>query len=342
MTVVLPRRPEHFSESALLEATFVENPLVPGFGGLEHIDSRTTGEGTTGRPFRNHHIFKLVLDGYNHAIEVTDPIAGDPAYTIVSCPGFTEHIRGGIRRKMHSHTSYAHPHARVVSVESDGVGSIGNRYEWEDRHDHGMDGMGKSRQRIARVTGGEMPVFFHGTSMGSVITHRAVEYNQILPSDKQIDVQGAVWLTPALVPPVRTPIDMAARFPFGLARSLAKKAVIDPLEVLTLGPSALQHDMSTEDLKAYGWQAADLLRGTLPQRIASVISETPTVIVAGKKDSLMQTKMFKRIQRVYPDMLHIVLIPGRGHELGAFTARACDKMERESRHLVSDLLHKAA
>ena len=144
---------------------FIADNEVDGFGGLTPIDERRTGSGTAQRPYRHHRFFTLQLDGYEHAVEITDPVNSTPEYLIASSPGFTEHIRGGIRRKMHSHTAYAHPHARLVSVESNGIGSIGDRYSWQNRNTHGMDAMGQQRQKIARILGGKLPVFMHGTSI---------------------------------------------------------------------------------------------------------------------------------------------------------------------------------
>lgn len=342
MSLLMPPILERSPVSARPEVFLLQDPVmddtVAGLGEVALVATRVTGKGSFDMPHRVHRLFTVELDDYKHAVEITDPVEGEPDYAIFSYPGFTQHICDGIRQQMHAHTSYAHPQARVVSVESDGIGSIGDRFDWADRHSHGIIGMAEKRQRLARILAEQLPVLLHGTSMGTAIGVRMIERNLVQLPGHEVDIRGQVLLTPAIVTPDRTKVDMAMKFPATLSWSMAKHFARKPASLLEMGRLASHNDLGHEDLKTMGWQITELLRGTPLERTQRVIDHVPTVVIFGEDDSLKQTAMYETLAANCPeDHLKVIRIHGMGHELGAIPRRACLKMQKESQHLIQGI-----
>ncbi len=323
------------------EMVLLDNPIVdsttPGLGEVVLHSTRHTGHNTPDRPLRTHRLFTVELDNYAHAVEITEPLTDEPSFTVMSLPGFTEHIEAGIRKKMHSHQSYIFPQARVISVASNGIGTTGGRYALSERANHGLQAMGEQRLKLAQALGGDRPLFVQGTSMGSVISHRMAQANLARPADEQLDLRGLFWLSPALVDPERIIKDMALRFPVGLAADLSKELLFktSPAALVGLGRLARSHNFHPDDATALGVQMFDLLRGTPEADIKAVITKVATVAIGGTADSLTQAFMFERMLDDHPDKLHFEAVKGRGHGLAMKPGKACSKLSQAAHKLIN-------
>lgn len=320
--------------------TPILDDTVPSIGDAVLRDVRVTGLQTDSKPLRAHRTYTIELSEHQHGMEITSPVNGNPAFTLLSLPGFTEHGKGGIRQKMHSHLSYTFPEAQVISVDSNGIGTTGDRYDYRNRHDHGIEAMGQQRLDLILALAGNMPVFVQGTSMGTVISHRLAKANIERSPDQKVDLRGLLWLSPALVDPSRVFKDMVIRFPVGLGLDLAKELSYKTslAALLAMGRLARKHDFHPADLPAMVHQVAELLAGTPQGEVAAVVSKVPTVVVSGERDSLTQIEMFRELQASYPDTLSLELIKGRGHGLAMKPGAATSKLQRAARGLVDQTM----
>ncbi len=340
--VPIVNHPQHPEIMEQLEAW--RNPIVDktvsGLGDAELQNIRLTGGQSPQRPLRVHRAYSVELDDHRHGVEITSPVDRQADFAVFSYPGFTEHGKGGIRRKMHSHLSYIFPEATIISVDSNGIGTTGDRYDYRGRHNHGLEAMGQQRLDLAQALAGRVPLFIQGTSMGSVISHRAAQANLERPVAERVDLRGLMWLSPALVDPSRIVKDMAIRFPVELGIDITKELAYktSPLALLGLGRLAYRHDFRPADLPAMAHQVSELLKGTPKADVEAVVSRIPTVIVSGERDSLTQAEMFYELQEEYPGMVKLELIKGRGHGLAMKPGAACDKLQKVARRLVDETM----
>lgn len=318
----------------------IVDTTVLGIGEARLADIRLSGKQTVEHPLRVHRTYTIPLDGYRHSMEITDPIDSQSAYTLFSYPGFTEHGKGGIRQKMHAHLAYTFPEATIISIDSNGIGTTGDRFDFSGRHDHGLEAMGQQRLDLARALCGHKPVFMQGTSMGTVISHRAAKANLVRPASERVNLRGLMWLSPALVDPSRVVKDMVISFPIGLGLDISKEVAYktSPAALIGLGRLARRHDFRPADLPAMAHQLLELLKGTPQADVEAVISQIPTVVVSGSRDSLTQTKMFRELQQQHPNTLTLELIKGRGHGLAMKPGPACRKLRAAARQLVDETL----
>lgn len=315
---------------------------VEGIGEITLKKIRTT-DGRRGQPPRDHLLYSLEYNHYRHAIEITNPASGDAKFAVVSMPGFTEQIEGPIRKDLHASMARAMPQARIISIGSNGVGSTGDTYGWSERSQHGLAAMGSQRLTLSRALAGDLPVIMAGTSMGSVIAHRAAFENTYgKPVNGKINLVGQYLLSQALVDPRHVVQDIGIKFlpqmAYDAVTELALKT--NPIETAHIvGQVILHYGYSPQrDTKAMGNQVLELLKGTREEDIAAVIEVVPTVIVAGEKDCLAQWKMVRRLEKQYPKMLDAHMVMGRGHSLGMKPARACSKLVRAGQPLIEKAL----
>lgn len=284
---------------------------------------QTGGKRNQEEKVRTHRLYTLKLDEFRSAVEITDPADGvEPDFVIVSKPGLTEHITGGIRRQMQARLAYAFPNARIASIESDGIGQEGDRYnpyDTQDRARHDFDGQAAQRLLLARALAGDLPVVPLATSMGAPIAVRMVHQNYYSESaDGKVNIAGQVWNVPALVIPERIVPDMVCKFlpkmSLGASEELLLKS--SPRELFNIiRQGVIQSGFSKEDLPIMLHQISELLKGTPEELISEVLEAAPTLAITGEKDALLQQDMMARLKRKHGDKLHHVVVEGRGHEL---------------------------
>jgi pimeloyl-ACP methyl ester carboxylesterase len=321
------------------------NPVrqaVAHLGEVCLMDIRVTGGSKADQQERIHRLYTVERDGFRHAVEVTDPIVAEPAYAVFSYPGFTEQIEGGIRKYMHSSLAREFPEARIVSVGSNGIGSTGSRYGWNERSLHGLDAMGSQRLALAKALAGRLPVFVKGTSMGTVVSHRLAHQNFYgKPEDGEIDLRGLYWLSPALVDPKNVFKHMGLLFVPQLTTDAFKEIALKtpPREALNILAHGRHYGLSGADFRAMGHQMLELFQGTKEEAVGEVIAKVPTVVVAGENDGLAQWPMMDRLHRQYDGHLHLEKIKGRGHSLAMKPDRACAKLASTGRFLVDQAMN---
>jgi pimeloyl-ACP methyl ester carboxylesterase len=325
------------------EAMPVRRP-VRGLGQVAYKAVRETGLHRPEQAVRHHRLYGVTIDDYQHAVEITDPEHGEPQYAIMSLPGFTEHIECGIRQSFHSSLAELFPQARIISVGSDGIGPNSSTYDWQDRKGYNIDGMARHRVELALALTARLPLFVQATSMGSVISQRMNETVLADPSVREmLDLRGQFYTSPALVDPSNIVRDMGIRFLPGLGWDFAKELLLkstrdEAKEVFRQGKN---YGISGADKTALVNQLWSLLHGTPESAVHASVSEVPTVVVAGEKDSLAQWKMWRRIAADQPDNLELHPIRGRGHVMAMKPGRTCDKLARTAQAAVCQSLGTA-
>jgi hypothetical protein len=317
-----------YKQETVWEADPILDPTVPRLGATTLVGLRSTGNAEYDT-LREHRFYTVELDGYRQAIEVTDPIDGEPSYVITSKPGFTEHIEGGIRKKLHEELAATFPSARIVSIASDGIGTTGGRFDWSERHEHGLKEMGTKRLALARALAGDLEVYDMGTSMGTVIGHRTAETHLAGNyAHKPVNLKGQFWISPAVVDPRYSVEHMGLRFVPELALDLGKELVFKtgPMRMAKLIGTACCNNFRTEDMTALSHQLLELLPGTQTERVIDVIREIPTVVVTGGTDVLSQLEMFDAIKGQVGENLDVHVVANRGHGLVIKPERLCYKL----------------
>jgi hypothetical protein len=323
---------------------FRPNPIfteTAHMGDVRLLSTRTTFDT---RHERIHRLYLMERYGFQHAVEITDPALGNAEFLVLSFPGFTETIEGGIRQDMHAQLAAQFPMARIASIGSNGVGVTGDHYGWNERSLHGIDSMGSQRLHIAMRLGGSiMPLFLKGTSMGTVIAQRMAHENFYgRPEDGSVDIRGQFYLAPAIVDPKNIPRDMALRFIPAMIGDLFKELALKtpPHEVGYIFRAAREYGLSKRDTTAMLNQLIELLHGTSEEAMSRTVAAVPTVVVAGENDPLAQFKMWDRLRGKHGDKIHIEKIKGRGHGLPMRPGKSCEKIQRSGQFLVNQALQK--
>jgi len=333
---------------AQLPESLNPNPLlrnVRGLGETSLLAVRTSGEYRDDVPTRHHRLYNVQINEFKHVVEVTDPVNRPATHAVLSLPGLTEKIEGGIRQTFHAHMSHLFPDARIISIGSDGIGPNSGTYSWGDRIDHNLEGMAEHRIELAIALAESMPIFLHATSMGSAISARMHKKLRRSPELQQlVPIHGQFLTSPALVDPHNIPRDLAVAFLPKLLVDFAKEVGLKSSlqELRQLKEDGKNMGLAKRDLLALGNQVIGLMGGTAEADVAAMIETTPTVVVAGEKDPVAQWKMWRRIGNDYGDNLELHPIRGRGHVMAMKPGRLCEKLGRTARARVcQELGHNA-
>lgn len=328
-----------------LSADFNVDPIVDStYRGLGEVCLRSvrwSGEQKLDQAVRTHRLYSIENDGFKNALEITDPPEGEPKFLVISLPGYTETIENDFRQKMQSHLSYIFPDARIASIATNGIGVFGGRYGWRERKLHGFKAMAEQRLKITKAIGGQLPVFALGTSMGAVISHRMARANLENPVvNDRLDLKGLFWISPALIPPTRIVKDMDFKFLPQLAWDISKEIAFktSPAETLCLIGMAKHYGLKRHDFTAIVNQLLELHHSTSEADIANILTDVPTVMVAGANDSLAQWPMMHRLERQFDGHLQLYKIEGRGHSLAMKPDKLCDKLARAGRALIEQAM----
>lgn len=262
---------------------------------------------------RTHNLWRMVIDGHRHRYLETLPFQdiGQP-FTIVSKRGFMEPIEDGIGREFHSQLARLVPHARIVSHATHGIGSSAGQVSLRGLSQYGLDRIANEDLKFLHLLGGEERLILIGTSMGSVVLNKLLNINTAL--DKPVEVGGIVLNAPAIVePPLARSAMLKGLLPHLLSDIPSELVAKTPRAELlqTLGHFAASRARLRDILPA-GRHALDLLRGTSAADLASMLEAYASVsVIAGQKDTLAQTEMWRKMLPAYPSLrLHEV---SKGH-----------------------------
>jgi hypothetical protein len=299
---------------------FELNPIVEPVEGLGRVCLESVRHTKEEGVARIHRLYSVEINGYKQAMEVTDPADGEATYTLFSVEGLTEHIQGGVRKSMQARLAHEFPRARIVSVESDGLGNIGERYNPEDpkeRDKHSFEVQASQRLVIAKATSGDKPVILNGTSMGVNITDMMVHENTYgSPAGGRINIEGQTWNVTAAIPPERIAPDMTFIFLPQVAIGLAKGLLrCYPREVLRITKTGLlQSGFTKPDVQVMYHQIHELLRGVKEDYVNEVVAAAPTSNVTGERDVLRYQPMNDRLKATHGDLFQDKIMKGWGHE----------------------------
>lgn len=263
----------------------------------------------------------ITIDGYRHELFTTAPAipSENPPYVMLY-PGYFEHAAHGIGAKFQKTIARYHPTAHLIGVATDGFGPEAERYGWDERHDHDLEAMGRSRAEIIEeIVPEDAPLIFVATSMGSIIKK---EVARNLRAKRIKQVTGIVLNANALVE--EGPEDdrfshFRAFGKFGLSilpDVLREMAQTPPQrffgQVLSLIDSG---HLSPADALPLSSLVVDIVSGSKTVDVdymMHVYHDTPLAVLMGQDDPVGQLHAWVERREEHPN-ISINAIPGRSH-----------------------------
>lgn len=264
---------------------------------------------------RDDRLMRINIDGYGHGIRETLSAYNDDALTLVHFPGFTEKIENGSAKLMHDNLVNNLPHARIISVATDGVGTTTERLTCKNALDHGITEMAERRRQLVYALVGDAPVIVSGTSMGSVIGWKMLDFDA--REGHLLNAYPVGYASANVSPELTLPL-MGVLFPISMAADM-------PREIIRLAlrrPDNLSELITqVQDRKPDAIplivQAASLLGGTATKvlhRVNDVYGGGATI--SGVFDPLSQFARWKQVKGKGTE-LHIIPVARRGHGMAA-------------------------
>lgn len=304
------------------------NPIhkqVPGLGEVQLLSREMIeGKRKTDEP-RPDSWYLIELDGYKHAVRVTEPIASeDVGINFVHLPGLSEEIEKYPGYALHTTGAEKMPYFRFISIASDGVGSTGERLTRENVRAHGIEAMAEERAKLISALCSDEPTIVQGTSMGSVITTHMLDHD--IRNGRNLNVYPMPYAS-ANVTPDAVPLFMATLF-------MPSMLVDTPREMVYM-------------VIKNGWHALDGLvgEGGFRSNVAPILVEIPglmkgikfavlervyreygATIINGQLDPLARWRMWRQLSNNGAD-LNLVSIFLRGHGMAANGIGAARKIE---------------
>jgi hypothetical protein len=292
----------------------VINPIKRVVSGLGKVSVHNYLEQLEGR---DDNWFRIELDGFAHAVHITEPLIDSehPSH-IVHFPGFSEIIETGPGLRLHQTLAEEMPETRVISVGTDGIGAFGDKYAFEDRDAHGIEGMAEQRQKLLKALCGDERIIVQGLSMGSVIGSNMLDYDRKLGHELNA---YPLYFDTALVTPKLAkyvmglvfPISMIIDTPRELEQMVQKYGFQEALRSLKMPSEHLKGNAIPMAVQAVG-----LLKGTLFMQVERVADTYGTTTVSGVLDPLAQQNMWSSIKKNH-NTTHIQGVRLRGHGIAA-------------------------
>jgi hypothetical protein len=292
---------------------------------------------------RADQFLRVTIDGFGYGIRETYPDA-DAAngLNIVHFPGFGEVIEAGSAYNLHTSLATQFPGARVVSVASDGIGTISEKLTAGDVFEHGIKGMGEGRGKIIKALFGDQPVLVTSCSMGTAIVQEMLQDD--LNYSHELNVYPLYYDT-AVVEPGKTILLMGVAFPahtifdvsFELIRAVANG---DFREIKELAKMVEQR--GGDGLPMF--VEAVSLMGGIAVKVTGKVSEVfKGTTISGISDPLRRNRKWGHVKSEYCPDLHIVTVPWRGHGMAMRGDNAGQKIRHEVDHYgIETLLLDAA
>lgn len=296
---------------------------VAGLGEIEIVERQEYRGRRQNDAVRIDRWYRIELDGYRHGVRVTEADEHqNSGVTIVHLPGFTETIEDSAGKEMHDALVSKAPHLRVVSIATDGIGHTGDPVHARDALNHSIDAMAERRHKLLKALVGDQPFILLGTSMGSFIANKVLDYD--LKHGHDLNAYPINHAS-AIVTPNNTLLYMGVLF-------LPSMAVDTPREILDmLRSDGLKNALEKLQIEgahhrggaaAMVIQAAGLLQGIPYSQIERVAKAYSGAQISGQFDPLAQFGMWRDIRR---DLRHnpthspygIEMVPFRGHGMAA-------------------------
>ncbi len=327
---VLQRHPSETEGVSLHDRTTILQGNQSLVTNLERIGQAAVFTDMRGNPQpRADQFLRVTIDGFGYGIRQTHPDADlANGLNIIHLPGFGEVIESGSAYNLHTSLASQFPGARVVSVASDGIGTIGEKLTIGNAFDHGIRGMAEGRSKLIQALFGDQPTLVTACSMGSAEVQEML-HRDIIEGHK-LNVYPINYDT-AVVEPSKTPLLMGVAFPLHML-------VDTPIELTRIVTSNSRPQISElakmaeqrgGDLLPMFVQVVGLMGGIAVQMTGNVSKVYKGMTISGVSDPLRRARKWKFVQEEYSPELHIVGVPWRGHGMAANGYNAGRKIKRE-------------
>lgn len=244
-----------------------------------------------------------------HSIRVTTPLLSSKGNndTIVMLPGIRQDPFAGGAKELHDHVAEAFPEQQIVSISTDGVGSYEPKLPLRRALFNSFHDMSRTRLDITERMSHDDKVYIIARSMGTVLATRMVEQNM---QSRQVDLQGAVFVTPALVPPEKARRVMGREFP---AHIFGSHLEAQPSSRYAIARMCIQ-EAKALPVACYG-NALQLSRGIEMNLVEATARETQLGLIYGDKDPLGQPTLYTQLADQYPNNVSTIVKRGMGHSI---------------------------
>lgn len=293
---------------------------------------------------RADQFLRVTVNGFGYGIRQTYPDAdAKNGMNIVHFPGFGEVIESGSAYNLHTSLASQFPEARVVSVASDGIGTIGEKLNLGNALNHGIKGMAEGRLKLLEALFGDQPVMVTACSMGSATTQEMLHQDITVGHNLNI---YPIYYDTAVVEPNKTFLLMGVAFPLHMLLDT-------PIEIgRILGSDGTPHlkelakmaEQRGGDVLPMLVEVAGLMGGVAVEMTAKVSETYKGMTISGVSDPLRRVRKWAQIKKEHSPELHIVGVPWRGHGMAANGLNAGLKIKREvdNYNIVQELLDSAA
>ena len=260
---------------------------------------------------RARYTLEVIIEDRAHLLRITEPeenqITEDqPTPTFFHLPGFTEMPDGGTAKYLHDDLAEVLPHARIVTVATDGVSRYGQKVDWAEGTAKTFEGMAADRLALAKWIAQEDPVVLLGISMGTPIIKKMLVLNEVtrkIGAPYDVNIMQVINHSHACVPGSRIPVDMVLKFIPHIVRDGWRESRNNRDKLLGFVAVA----------KAFG-KAAPAMAGNIKNLIKGISTEESieaaraydTAFISGDRDPLAQLNMLQGLAHEVPSiLLHI-------------------------------------
>lgn len=227
---------------------------------------------------------------------------------IICLPGITQRMNGS-EHKIHDNISRDFPDSVVTTLGSNAIG-IRGAHDKATLEQAAMDRF----EYLVETTPYGQPIIIAATSMGAVITNNMLNLN--IDESEPLNIQGATYLVPAIVPPEEKGFTSEPNFLYKLGSSslktLFRHNITEQARILW-GFRGLVVD-SVQQIQPILHQAIELRGGTPISKIESVLGHYCIRVVIAEDDSLAQQIMWRNFSSRFPN-LTVTELANTGHDI---------------------------
>ncbi len=309
--------------------------LIRGLGGKAFNETCFGRAPYVGR-FRTTEFMKvethpiIVRESEPHPDAIKDP---DNIPTIWHSLGWTEFVDASTGQFFHDEMAEAYPGHYVVTAETPGVNKSGYPLSFQEALEVSPDKIVDAHWRIAQSVAGKAPFILVGESVGGGNVIRMAKKNLDSPLEGRLNITEIHIVSGCVVASEVDEIDRfrrksdkihciqtVSRFFPHMTIDIPRTAASKPREaarcMLSLGAAVLQrpkHMLQT--VPAIVGHLINILPGTTWKTIKEVFSQHQVYIYVGSRDALREDKMYQKLIELYPDNIHVIVVPGEGHTM---------------------------
>lgn len=272
----------------------------------------------------------LVRESEPHSEAVVDP---DRIPTIWHSLGWTEFPDTGTGQMLHDELAEAFPGCYVTTAETLGVNKSGFPLSIKKALEVSPEKIVDAHWQIARSIAGRAPLVLVGESAGGGNVIRLAKRNLDTQPEEKLKITEIHIVSGCVVASNVDEIDRFRRYGdkthcvktlpqfFGhMGVDIPRTAIKKPKEaaqcMLSLGAAVLRRPLHmARTAPAILGNLINLLPGTDWKTINEVFSQHQVYIYVGSRDALREDKMYQKLMELYPDNVHVKVVPGEGHAM---------------------------